>query len=216
MPATGTVSKAQISKPQLKTQSESEPTPTPTPTPTPEMTTSPAEGPTIKVGWKLYQDERVGYSLQYPESWFLSDDVVGLGGGKPLVQKTSQILWITTHADMPSHQAGDLGTGDNVRLGVNYIENEGGIGLREKMGRHVRSDFADNPPENIMSSWITLSGLNAHRYIYYPDNKWGSPGVYTTIQLENGDFLQIVAIILHEFDSRLNQVIEIEDSFRTL
>jgi len=194
----------------------SQPTSKPTPTATLMPASETANAPAVKAGWKLYRDERVGYSLQYPSPWFLSDETVELGGGEPLEQKTTQILWITTHEDMPSYQVGDLGAGDDVRLGVNYIENEEGVNLREQMRKHVRPDFADNPPENITSSWITLDGLDAHRYVYYPGNKWGSPGVYTTIQLENGDFLKVVSIILHDFDSYLDQVIEIENSFRTL
>ena len=173
-------------------------------------TTKTTESVTPKSEWKLYEDGKIGYSIQYPDTWFSSNEVNDFTGG------SSQILWLTTHKDVPNYQIADLGTGDNIRLTVIHSENKEGISLREEMSDHVRPDFADNPPEKIKSMWMTVGGLEAHRYIYYPGNTWGSPGVYTTIKMNSGDFIRFDAVILHEFDTYLNQVIEVEDSFKAL
>ncbi len=186
--------------------------------PTPTVTSGIKESPTIrpteasnvKLGWKLYKDEKVGYSIQYPNTWFSNNEVNNLMGGD------TQILWLTTHKDLPSYQAADLGLGDNMRMGINYRKNTEKISLKELMKKHVKQDFADNPPESVKSTWTTVDGLEAHRYVYYPDNKWGTPGVYTTIKMSNGDFISLDAAILHEFDTYLNQVIEVENSFKVL
>ena len=74
----------------------------------------------------------------------------------------------------------------------------------------------DNPPASIESTWLEINGFNAHRYIYYPDNKWGTPGVYTTIQLRDGNFIEMTGAILHKFNNYIDQIIEVENSFQSL
>lgn len=190
--------------------------PTPTTTPKSTATTTPTSTettPTVKAGWTLYENTQIGFSLQYPDAWYLSELSVRGTPDSPLT-----ILAITTDPDIPGFQEGTLGDDDKARVYVNHDENNEGLSLGEKMAQHIQPDFADNPPENIESTYLTIDGLEAHRFIYRPGNKWGSPGVYTTIQLADGSFLSLDGIVTDEshFDTFIDQLTEIEDSFRTL
>lgn len=163
--------------------------------------------PAVPSNWKTYTNEKYNFKISYPESWFSNEKEIKAS------DTITQILWLTTHPNKPNHQTADLGKGDDIRLGINYVVNKSGISLKEELANHVLPDFAINPPEKIESQWINVAGLEAHRYIYYPGNKWGSPGVYATIRLSNGDFVKMIGIILHDFGNHLNNLIDVENSF---
>jgi hypothetical protein len=49
------------------------PTPTPVPTPTPHFR-APSIVPSVTTGWATYTDSNVGFSLDYPMSWYVMGD----------------------------------------------------------------------------------------------------------------------------------------------
>jgi len=85
----------------------------PQPTSQPVQSTAPSE-------WKTYTNSKYSFLFKYPEGWFLDKEE------KKLSEIATQVLWLTTHRNIPSYQAADLGEGDDIRLGINYIVNRGG------------------------------------------------------------------------------------------